>query len=243
MLKSKSFPVLLPKKGRDSFFMECIPIKGFSNIFLNLDNGEIFTVKDGKDILVPTQSTKDKAQIVINGRHFEILYLILESMCIEHTPLDRVSYKITKAGYVSPDSISIRRSKLMDDEDDQLIFYYKCDVKAASANHRFKDKISPHTVLQVLKISEFKCVYCGKPIDSNLWHLDHFYPKAISGRNVIENLAPSCERCNLMKGSMTGTHFIKRCHKICMNNKILSKKARDRFSKAMTEMDEDGVKI
>lgn len=37
------------------------------------------------------------------------------------------------------------------------------------------------------------CVYCGK---KGAIHLDHFYPLALGGPNVLGNLVPSCPKCN-----------------------------------------------
>lgn len=219
--------------------MEFIPVKGFTNIFLNTVTGDMFTVKDGKDIPLKTDSIKEKAQIVIAGKHYEILYLVLGSLGIEFSIHDRITYKITKGGFISPNSIKIVPSTAPSDSEHHLIFQYKCDVKANSANSRFKDKISASTVLQVLKLSNYNCLYCGSELKPDDWQLDHFHPKAFAGKNVIENLAASCRKCNMMKGYLDGKNFLKRCFAICANNKMLNEKVSARFAQAKRMMEDE----
>lgn len=50
------------------------------------------------------------------------------------------------------------------------------------------------------------CWYCGDDLRGRKWHADHFHTvKRYNGelthpeRDVIENLVPSCPRCNIMK--------------------------------------------
>ena len=49
---------------------------------------------------------------------------------------------------------------------------------------------------------------------------NHFIAISKQGRNVVENIVPSCPRCNLMKGAMDGYQFIKWCKKITEHNVI-----------------------
>lgn len=53
-----------------------------------------------------------------------------------------------------------------------------------------------------------QCDYCKKPIQKGRATIDHIvppkHPKAINGaRHAIGNLALSCQRCNVHKGSRT----------------------------------------
>lgn len=47
------------------------------------------------------------------------------------------------------------------------------------------------------------CAYCGEPATV----LDHAQPVSRRGTTTRENLAPSCESCNLEKGSMTAEEY------------------------------------
>lgn len=62
---------------------------------------------------------------------------------------------------------------------------------------------------------EGKCAYCRHPLGDR-WHADHVEPimrgwsegdlakfKLTKGEDSIENLVPSCERCNLRKSKMS----------------------------------------
>ena len=42
-----------------------------------------------------------------------------------------------------------------------------------------------------------KCIYCGGSYE----HLDHFTPLSREGKNNLDNLFPSCARCNVSKGN------------------------------------------
>lgn len=59
-----------------------------------------------------------------------------------------------------------------------------------------------------------RCAYCGievvvkksKPTDNKM-HIDHIHPKFHGGTNDIENLTPSCKRCNLWKKTFSLEEF------------------------------------
>jgi len=83
--------------------------------------------------------------------------------------------------------------------------------------------------LRCLKIKGFTCKYCGidaefmaidKTVDGNFFinfygvdeyghdvmmTVDHIYPKAHGGKNLIHNLATTCSCCNLFKGNKIPT--------------------------------------
>ena len=44
-----------------------------------------------------------------------------------------------------------------------------------------------------------RCAYCGKSITFTEMQVDHIVPKRIGGTDEIENLNPSCRRCNHYK--------------------------------------------
>jgi 5-methylcytosine-specific restriction endonuclease McrA len=47
------------------------------------------------------------------------------------------------------------------------------------------------------------CAYCGNEIDLKGMQKDHIWPKCGGGNDSIENLNPSCRRCNHYKRSHT----------------------------------------
>ena len=209
--------------------MEFRLLKGFDNVFMNDITGEIFTVKSGRDLPLKVTPCSKKPTININGKGYKVLDLILSTYDFTYSDTDRISFKIGKTGFISPKSVKIKSSGSLTEGDESLCIHYKCNIKASSANCRFKDKISSGTILQVLKIADFKCIYCGCDIDPNDWHLAHYHPRAFGGVNTLENIVPACSVCNKMKGALDGVNFLKRCKNICINNKILSSKERYKF--------------
>ena len=53
------------------------------------------------------------------------------------------------------------------------------------------------------------CPYCGSHI-SGIPHADHIYPVSRGGESVVKNMVYVCSSCNLKKGNMTLTMFIKK---------------------------------
>jgi 5-methylcytosine-specific restriction endonuclease McrA len=51
-----------------------------------------------------------------------------------------------------------------------------------------------------------KCAYCGRLL-GNHFHADHINPKYRGGKDDIENLFPSCARCNIRKSIFTVEEF------------------------------------
>lgn len=66
---------------------------------------------------------------------------------------------------------------------------------------RFRPKISKRKRQRVFDRDGERCVYCGDT--SGPFHLDHVQPLSRGGANSLDNLAVSCARCNMSKGSMT----------------------------------------
>ena len=61
-----------------------------------------------------------------------------------------------------------------------------------------------------------RCAYCGLPIKYANMQVDHIIPKFNGGTDYINNLNPSCRRCNHYKRSMSlefFRHTIKTLHK------------------------------
>lgn len=95
---------------------------------------------------------------------------------------------------------------------------YKCLSKVASANKRFEDKITVYDVITTLEKFNFKCFYCNDALHYPTWQLDHFYSRAMGGKNKIDNLCSACKWCNQMKNALDGHAFIDKCKKISGNN-------------------------
>ena len=49
----------------------------------------------------------------------------------------------------------------------------------------------------VLKRDLFACQYCGAAAPQVMLHVDHREPKALGGRDLVENLVTACEACNI----------------------------------------------
>ena len=58
--------------------------------------------------------------------------------------------------------------------------------------------VDPDSWQAVLAFYRYGCAYCN----ADFWdHMDHIVPLAKGGRHSIENVAPSCAKCNYAKGT------------------------------------------
>lgn len=64
-----------------------------------------------------------------------------------------------------------------------------------------RKSLSKKTRFDVFKRDRFTCQYCGAHPPGVLLHVDHIVAIAAGGTNAIDNLATSCEPCNLGKGA------------------------------------------
>lgn len=53
------------------------------------------------------------------------------------------------------------------------------------------------------------CAYCGKKVSLEKVTRDHVVPKSKGGGNTVENILPSCKKCNGSKGDMNLEEFRK----------------------------------
>lgn len=53
----------------------------------------------------------------------------------------------------------------------------------------------------VFERDQFRCRYCGTKPQRYNRVIDHIVPVSQGGRNLLENLATSCRRCNHLKGA------------------------------------------
>jgi 5-methylcytosine-specific restriction endonuclease McrA len=51
------------------------------------------------------------------------------------------------------------------------------------------------------------CSYCHAPLSYAVLQVDHKIPITRNGPHVFANLAPSCQRCNSLKGKLTAEEF------------------------------------
>lgn len=189
------------------------PFRKFTSYFIHSD-GYIFQIVNGKEIFPSIRlNKKGKPTVIIDG----VVYLLIDEMCrhfIDSFPSNaKLAYTITKEGRVPLKSMRavVVQKEETTEEETQLMIAYKCAQKAASANNRSKDLITQLQVYLCLKYNDFRCAFCGEHLTPIKWHLDHFQPLSRGGKNSFENLEPSCETCNIMKGALQGAQFYKRC--------------------------------
>jgi 5-methylcytosine-specific restriction endonuclease McrA len=56
-----------------------------------------------------------------------------------------------------------------------------------------------------------RCYWCGCPLNDKSkgcrFTIDHIIPRANGGGSTMDNMVPSCRKCNLRKGHMSGYEF------------------------------------
>ncbi len=71
-------------------------------------------------------------------------------------------------------------------------------------------------VLSRLRANNYRCCYCRQPLElyplspvsfSRVISIDHRDPLSRDGKTDPENIDVSCARCNLVKGTITGSTF------------------------------------
>ena len=62
---------------------------------------------------------------------------------------------------------------------------------------------------QVYAMFDGCCAYCGRRITFRELDIDHIWPKSRGGGNELQNLFPSCQRCNRLKDNRTIEEFRK----------------------------------
>ncbi|HYH14322.1 MAG TPA: HNH endonuclease signature motif containing protein [Flavisolibacter sp.] len=195
-----------------------VPIKKVPNYFIH-KSGYVIKIVNGKEQRVIPFKTKksQKVFVKINDAPRELVYLMMEYFDIKFTPYDRISYKVTDNLEIPFESIKVKQFASKHDlpeQDERLLYKYKCDFKANASNFRSKEIVTPLQVFLTLKINNYSCVYCQEKLIPENWHLDHFTPLSKGGKNIFENIVPSCAKCNIMKGALDGYQFYAHCRKI-----------------------------
>lgn len=57
---------------------------------------------------------------------------------------------------------------------------------------------------RILKRDNYRCAYCGRPLNEDTWSVDHVIPVVLGGSDLDENLISACRRCNTKKGTFIG---------------------------------------
>ena len=66
-----------------------------------------------------------------------------------------------------------------------------------------------------------RCFYCGRVLDANNFHMDHFFPKAKGGKANYKNLVPACPFCNLRKSDLSIEEFRQKLTRLFNGEKIV----------------------
>lgn len=61
--------------------------------------------------------------------------------------------------------------------------------------------------MAVLKRGRWRCTYCGRRLHPQSFQVDHRVPPDRGGTDSLDNLVPSCGRCNASKGQRTDAEF------------------------------------
>ncbi len=101
-----------------------------------------------------------------------------------------------------------------------IINEFNCATRALVVNKKQNDKITTHDVLTIIERQNKKCFYCNSPLINKNYQIDHFYPKSMGGKTVIQNLVATCRWCNTMKNALDGHAFIAKCKVIVENNHL-----------------------
>lgn len=184
--------------------------------------GEVYRNLERMDRLVPNFLQASKLYVRLDGKDYEVFYLMVEAFNLKIGPTDRIKYKIIRSKLLLPLQsiriIPIAGREFFNSDEEYKMNFWNCPSKAGHSNARFADKITAYELYEALKNDSFKCHYCGNELTPEKWQIDHFNPKFLNGKNVFGNIVASCERCNRMKNTMGGQHFLATCCKIA--NKV-----------------------
>jgi len=81
-------------------------------------------------------------------------------------------------------------------------------IRSRRVNNKYVQalhRITEEMLLGRLAVFGYACAYCGGPHE----HWDHVKPLSKGGSHMIGNLRPSCQACNLRKGSKLPGHWFR----------------------------------
>ena len=183
-------------------------IKDTKRYFIH-EKGYVFKTEGSREIVIPINIIQGIPRVNIGNKKVNLVLLMLEYF-YEGELNQNMSYTFKIVNNRIPiKNINVKLFKGTD-EDELIIFQYKCNVKASSQNCRVnhENRIDAYDVLNCLKRTDFKCQYCGSKLKPTKWHLDHVQPISKSGINDASNITPSCKECNLMKGALGLDKFL-----------------------------------
>lgn len=205
---------------RERSTYKVIPLKNSPGHFIS-EGGYVFKVINGREVECRHYVSGDKREAYVDigeKKPLNLLHLMIQYFVGDMSIKTSLKYKVTKKCHIPLSSIkAIKSDGSIHDEDARLISVYKCSEKASGANARARDVITPMDILNVLKKHEFRCGYCGCDLFVNTWQIDHFRSLSVNGKNIPENIVPSCQPCNVMKHTQDGDSFYKRCLTIVTN--------------------------
>lgn len=82
----------------------------------------------------------------------------------------------------------------------QLVDWSAIEYRAVVATRARREGVPAGLRFAILKRDGFACHYCGRSAPQVTLHVDHVIPVADGGETTVDNLAASCEECNLGKG-------------------------------------------
>lgn len=66
-------------------------------------------------------------------------------------------------------------------------------------------KVMTEITLQIK--GRYRCCYCKEKIEENEITIDHMYPQEFGGPTIINNMLPSCKKCNNEKGNLNTSQY------------------------------------
>ena len=192
------------------------------NYFIS-KSGHVYKIINGKEVKLNIEPHHKNGMpyVKINGIYKSLLQLMVDNYLPEIKATQTLSYSIGKDLSIPLSSIKVKTilNDWISDDDERIMINFKCSIKASAANSRCKnvDILTPLQVFLSLKIHEFKCVYCGDFLKETDWHLEHYVPLSKGGKNVFNNILPSCSICNFMKHNLNASKFYNQCLKISKN--------------------------
>ncbi len=201
--------------------MKAVQLLKKRSYFIN-KAGYCFKVENGKEEIIKNfKHPKTRELLVrIDGSEYKFLNLMLQHFCKEMKVTDTIKYTVTKDLRIPLESIRIKPfigGNGLSIEQNAKLELYGCHLKARSANNRCEEIITGVQVFWTLSIHEYKCIFCGIKLHPKNWHLDHFNSLHQKGKNVFENIVPSCPTCNIMKGALEGNQFFAQCKRVANN--------------------------
>jgi hypothetical protein len=192
-------------------------IKGTKRYFIHKD-GYVFKEDGFKKIPIPLNIIQGIPRVKVANIRYNLALLMIEYFS-DNKYDNHITYTFKlKDGKLPLQNIFIKTIST-DNEDEFLIFKYKCQDKATSQNCRVSNsqRIDALDVLNALRRTNFKCQYCGDALKPKGWHIDHVQPLSKFGLNAANNITPACKACNLMKGAMPLDYFLSKVIKIYNN--------------------------